>query len=249
MSGEELPLIVFWERLLSEILDRTEKFPKKARFTFSTRIENLALDVIERLTEARYATGPRKAELLREVDLALARLRVILRISHDRRFISGFRIFPGLVRLDGHRANRLARRLRSLRRGMECGVIREEDAAASAGSAVGWAAQADTRGLLRSIVRENKRENQEAGRKRHGETGASNRVIRGGSFNNDAQNLRASNRNRNDPANRNNNLGFRPASSRHQPEGRGPRTSFPCTSHDHPPRARAVRVIPSGRTR
>ncbi|HXG90931.1 MAG TPA: SUMF1/EgtB/PvdO family nonheme iron enzyme [Blastocatellia bacterium] len=40
------------------------------------------------------------------------------------------------------------------------------------------------------------------------ETG-SNRVNRGGSWNNTAQNLRSANRNRNAPDNRNNNLGFR----------------------------------------
>lgn len=34
---------------------------------------------------------------------------------------------------------------------------------------------------------------------------------RGGSWNNDARNLRGSNRNRNDPSKRNDNLGFRPA--------------------------------------
>ena len=42
---------------------------------------------------------------------------------------------------------------------------------------------------------------------------ASNRVNRGGSWNNNAGNCRAANRNRNTPANRNNNLGFRLARS------------------------------------
>lgn len=87
MSREELPLILLWEKILSELLDRTEKFPKAARFTFSTRIDNLALDIIEHLVEARYSPASRKVELLRAVDLALARLRVLLRISHDRRFL------------------------------------------------------------------------------------------------------------------------------------------------------------------
>jgi hypothetical protein len=37
----------------------------------------------------------------------------------------------------------------------------------------------------------------------------SNRVLRGGSWNNNAQNVRTANRNNNTPSNRNNNIGFR----------------------------------------
>lgn len=37
----------------------------------------------------------------------------------------------------------------------------------------------------------------------------SNRVIRGGSWNNNAQNLRSANRNNDNPENRNDNVGFR----------------------------------------
>ena len=39
------------------------------------------------------------------------------------------------------------------------------------------------------------------------------RVLRGGSWNNNPQNLRSANRNRNSPGNRNNNIGFRVAST------------------------------------
>jgi len=39
------------------------------------------------------------------------------------------------------------------------------------------------------------------------------RGIRGGAFNNDANNLAASNRNNNNPTNQNHNIGFRVASS------------------------------------
>jgi len=40
-----------------------------------------------------------------------------------------------------------------------------------------------------------------------------NRVIRGGSWNNQAQNCRSAYRNRNEPGNRRNNLGFRLAAA------------------------------------
>jgi formylglycine-generating enzyme required for sulfatase activity len=41
----------------------------------------------------------------------------------------------------------------------------------------------------------------------------SNRIIRGGSWNNNANNLQVGNVNNNNPDNRNNNNGFRPAST------------------------------------
>lgn len=46
----------------------------------------------------------------------------------------------------------------------------------------------------------------------NGSTG-SNRVLRGGAWNNDADNCRVANRNNNGPDNRNNNVGFRPANT------------------------------------
>jgi hypothetical protein len=42
----------------------------------------------------------------------------------------------------------------------------------------------------------------------------SNRTLRGGSWNNNARNTRSANRNRNDPAERNDNIGFRLALAR-----------------------------------
>ncbi len=63
----------------------------------------------------------------------------------------------------------------------------------------------------------------------HGATGrgpssGSNRVKRGGSWNNNANNCRVANRNNNTPDNSNNNLGFRPVSTT---QGKGTR----CPGH------------------
>ena len=87
MPTEVPVLFTHWEATLDDLLDRTLKFPKAVRFSFSTRIDNLALDVFERLVEARYAPAGVKREALRHADLALAKLRVMLRLAHKRRYL------------------------------------------------------------------------------------------------------------------------------------------------------------------
>ena len=76
----------------------------------------------------------------------------------------------------------------------------------------------------------------------------SNRVKRGGSFDNDADNLRVSNRNDDNPSDDNDNDGFRCASSRHRQtgrlQGRGLRAG---RDHRLPSRAGAIRTKSSPR--
>lgn len=82
----------------------------------------------------------------------------------------------------------------------------------------------------------------------------SNRVIRGGSWNNNAQNARSANRNNNDPSNRNDNVGFRLASTGNLPDRCRSRMTPPCIrlcpDHDpvlrHPPWTNSKRVTTSG---
>ncbi len=87
-QSSHLPLIVTWEETTGQLLDCTMRFPKAARFTFSNRIDNLALDILERLVEARYSPRPRRRVLLHEADVRLARLRALLRLSSDRRYLA-----------------------------------------------------------------------------------------------------------------------------------------------------------------
>ncbi|MBN2374712.1 SUMF1/EgtB/PvdO family nonheme iron enzyme [bacterium] len=56
----------------------------------------------------------------------------------------------------------------------------------------------------------------------------SNRVKRGGSWNNNARNCRSANRNNNNPDNRNNNIGFRLAKHTQWRDLTGPRTGRGC---------------------
>jgi len=60
-------------------------------------------------------------------------------------------------------------------------------------------------------------------------------VIRGGSWNNDAHNCRSANRNNNTPDNRNNNIGFRLASSRQRSDAARSRTRRQHQGPDHRP--------------
>lgn len=87
MVHEALPLFIHWEKTLGDLLDRTLKFPKAVRFTFASRIDAAALDVLEKTAEACYASGERKRVVLAEIDLALVRLRVLLRVCHARAYI------------------------------------------------------------------------------------------------------------------------------------------------------------------
>ena len=84
--GDDLPVFVKWMDFLAWLLPATEKFPKKYRFTFTNRIDNLALDVAEDLVEARYTKD--KAMILRRANLRLERIRILLRLAHGLRLLS-----------------------------------------------------------------------------------------------------------------------------------------------------------------
>ncbi len=84
MPPDEPALLVLWERVVGELLDRTGGFPRSARFSFAARIDALALDVLECVAAARFATHDERRALLAAADRHLAVLRVLLRVSHAR---------------------------------------------------------------------------------------------------------------------------------------------------------------------
>lgn len=124
----------------------------------------------------------------------------------------GFTLFPGGWRkLPDENVRRFRNRLRGMRDQYKAGSILGDDVVARVNGWVGHARHADTWHLRHNIFR--------GGwfdplLKPDGLT----RVVRGGSWNNKPQNLRSANRNRNTPENRNNNLGFRVASTLARPE-------------------------------
>lgn len=84
---EDYPVFQKWNEILDWILDTSEKFPKNSRFTFSTRIINLSLSILELLIEAIYDSDNRKT-LLKKINIELEKLRVFFRLSHSRKYIS-----------------------------------------------------------------------------------------------------------------------------------------------------------------
>ena len=85
-SYQDLPIFIQWMDFLKWLLITTEKFPKKVRFTFSDRINTLALSGIEDLVEARYSVH--KIQTLRKINVTLEKLRVLLRICYEQRILS-----------------------------------------------------------------------------------------------------------------------------------------------------------------
>lgn len=83
---EELPIFSSWMQFLEWLLPATEKFPKRVRFTFSDRLNSLALDIVEDLVEARYSQN--KRPILQRINLRLEKLRVLLRLCHQFKYLS-----------------------------------------------------------------------------------------------------------------------------------------------------------------
>jgi hypothetical protein len=83
-----LPLLRAWELILHALLDDTQGFPVRVRHSIVSRIDNSALEVLEQLITARYATHRRKLGALRRADEHLNRLRVLLRVAHARQYLS-----------------------------------------------------------------------------------------------------------------------------------------------------------------
>ena len=84
-SKEDLPIFIKWMDFLKWLLVTTDSFPKKARFTFSDHLINIALLIVEDLVEARYSKN--KYPTLRRANMNLEKLRVLIRICFEMKFL------------------------------------------------------------------------------------------------------------------------------------------------------------------
>ena len=83
---EDYPIFVMWCDAVDWILASVEKYPKSVRFTISSRIANITLDVMENIIEAIYTKD--KTDVLDKANLHIEKLRVMFRISFKRSYIS-----------------------------------------------------------------------------------------------------------------------------------------------------------------
>ncbi|MBF0227934.1 MAG: diversity-generating retroelement protein Avd [Desulfobacterales bacterium] len=83
---EKYPIFIKWLNAMDWILNNVELFPKSARFTVSSRIANLTLDVAENIIEAIYTKE--RAHILDKINMQLEKLRMLYRICYKRKYIS-----------------------------------------------------------------------------------------------------------------------------------------------------------------
>lgn len=70
------------------LLPRTLKFPREYRFSFALRLQNGALDLQRVLVAAaKVTTASARAEALTQADIALADLRLLLRLATDLKLL------------------------------------------------------------------------------------------------------------------------------------------------------------------
>jgi hypothetical protein len=84
--AEELKLVQKSYDLCGWMFDHTNKFPKSSRFSIAVRLENVFLDFLETVSLANYRRH--KLPLLQKADEYLFRLWLLVRFSHEKKFIN-----------------------------------------------------------------------------------------------------------------------------------------------------------------
>lgn len=97
MSGE-LPIFVKWMDFLTWLMPVTEKIPRRARASYATRIESIALDVAQALVVARYTKTT--AAQLQSINLLIEQLRILLRLGHRLNYFSNESYKHGMRSID-----------------------------------------------------------------------------------------------------------------------------------------------------
>ena len=80
IAGPDLKVLTLWEDFLAWFLHHTARWPKSVRFTVTQRLQNLALQVLEDLVQARYQRRGRLGVLV-GINLRLEKIRYLCRVA------------------------------------------------------------------------------------------------------------------------------------------------------------------------
>lgn len=83
---KEAPIFSLWMDITEWVLNRIDDFPKNVRFSLSNRVANLVLEILDQIIEALYKR--KKILILRDINLKLEKLRVLLRLCFNRNYLS-----------------------------------------------------------------------------------------------------------------------------------------------------------------
>ena len=82
------PLFQHWYKATGWLMDKTAKLPRSLRPTLVNRIDDHALDILELIQEAIFSQAKVRRTKLRTINLKLDKLRILIRICHDRQYLS-----------------------------------------------------------------------------------------------------------------------------------------------------------------
>ena len=86
--SDNVPVFTLWEEFVIWMLHHTDKFPKSKRFSFSLRIENLILDILQDIVRASYSKPYQKIQYLESINLNLTVLRIFLRVAMKEKYLT-----------------------------------------------------------------------------------------------------------------------------------------------------------------
>lgn len=83
------PVLESHYQLIKWLLPTLEKFPRSQKFLLGDRIQKTALVILKHLIDATYSKSKRRP--LQAANLNLEKLRFLIRLSHDMKYIDGRR--------------------------------------------------------------------------------------------------------------------------------------------------------------
>ena len=87
-KGETGTLFCHFEKFQAWLLNKTVKFPRRVRYTFVKRIDNLGFDILEEIIEAWYTRDKiEKLKILDKINRMNTRLRILLRQAYYNKIL------------------------------------------------------------------------------------------------------------------------------------------------------------------